>query len=96
MSDEPFYTPNRPAGAAAAAAARRGSLACPTGERRSSQLRSPGSFAPLRGLGLPDFNGAELIVSRRCETEQYARPVAEMAKGDYLRQDCVAIKKGSA
>ena len=40
------------------------------------------------------FEGPELLVSRRCDSEQHARRVAEMAKGDYLRQDCVVIKKG--
>jgi hypothetical protein len=40
------------------------------------------------------FDGPELLVSRRCDSEQHARKVAEMAKGDYLRQDCVAIEKG--
>src|SRR6476660_1312124 len=41
------------------------------------------------------FEGPELLlVSRRCDSEQHARRVAEMAKGDYLRQECVAIEKG--
>ena len=38
----------------------------------------------------------ELLVSRRCDGELHARRVAEMVKGDYLRQDCVAIEKGGA
>jgi transposase len=40
------------------------------------------------------FEGLELLVSRRCNSEQHARRVAEMAKGDYLRQEYVAIEKG--
>src|SRR5262245_13369326 len=40
------------------------------------------------------FDGPELLVSRRCDSEPHARRVAEMAKGDFLRQDCVAIENG--
>ena len=40
------------------------------------------------------LEGSEHLVSRRSESEHHARRVAEVAKGDYLRQDCVAIEKG--
>jgi len=48
------------------------------------------------GWDLQIFEGTELLVSRRCDSELHARRVAEMAKSDYLRQDCVAIEKGDA
>jgi hypothetical protein len=37
------------------------------------------------GWDFENFDGPELLVSRRCESERHARRVAEMAKGDYLR-----------
>ena len=32
--------------------------------------------------------------SRRCDSEEHARRVAEMAKGNCLRRDCFVIEKG--
>jgi len=46
------------------------------------------------GWELQILRDGELLVSRRCDSEEHARRVAEMAKGDYLRQECVAIEKG--
>jgi hypothetical protein len=46
------------------------------------------------GWDLQIFDGPELLVSPRSDSEEHARRVADMAKGDYLRQACVAIEKG--
>jgi hypothetical protein len=59
-------------------------------------LRTPGSFAARRGWELQILSNSEILVCRQCTNEQHARSVAAMAKGDYLRQDCVAIEKGGA
>jgi len=40
------------------------------------------------------LTNGEILVCRHCANEQHARRVADMAKGDYLRQDCVAIERG--
>ena len=62
--------------------------------RRDRELRNDATAGA--GWDFLIFEGLELLVSRRCESEQHARRVAEMAKGDYLRQLCVAIQKRDA
>jgi hypothetical protein len=64
----------------------------PDGRVHVCELRNDATAGA--GWDFQVFDGRELIVSRRCESEQHARRVAEMAKGDYLRQDCVTIEKG--
>ena len=48
------------------------------------------------GWELQILANTEILVCRQCANEQHARTVAKMAKGDYLRQDCVEIEKGVA
>jgi hypothetical protein len=64
----------------------------PDGRVHVCELRNDATAGA--GWDFQIFEGPELLVSRRCECEQHARRVAELAKGDYLRQDCVAIEKG--
>ena len=66
----------------------------PDGRVHVCELRNDATAGA--GWDFQIFEGPELLVSRRCESEQHARRVAEMAKGDYLRQDCVAIQKSDA
>jgi hypothetical protein len=66
----------------------------PDGRVHVCELRN--DAAAGAGWDFQIFEGADLLVSRRCDSEPHARRVAEMAKGDYLRQDCLAIEKGGA
>jgi hypothetical protein len=65
----------------------------PDGRVHVCELRNDATAGA--GWDFQIFEGAELLVSRRCDREQHARRLAEMAKDDYLRQDCAAIEKGS-
>jgi len=66
----------------------------PEGDVHSCELRD---HSPQGGAWeLQILQNTEILVCRQCENEQHARRVAEMAKGDYLRQNFVAIEKGGA
>jgi hypothetical protein len=69
-----------------------GASGCPMRRVHVCELRNDATAGA--GWDFQIFDGPELLVSRRCDSEQHARRVAELAKGDYLRQECVAIEKG--
>jgi hypothetical protein len=66
----------------------------PNGDVHSCELRDHSQQSA--GWELQILSNSEILVCRQCDNEHHARRVAEMAKGDYLRQDCVAIDKGGA
>jgi hypothetical protein len=55
----------------------------PDGRAHVCELRNDATAGA--GWDFQILDGSELLVSRRCESEQHARRVAEMAKGDYLQ-----------
>jgi len=65
----------------------------PEGDVHSCELRDHSRLGGTWEVQI--LANGEILVCRQCEAEQHARRV-EMAKGDYLRQDCVAIEKGGA
>lgn len=65
----------------------------PEGDVHSCELRDHSRQGA--GWELQLLKNSEILVCRQCENEQHARRVAEMAKGDYLRQDRVAVEKGN-
>ena len=66
----------------------------PEGDVHTCELRDHSQQGA--GWELQILANSEILVCRQCDNERHARTVAEMAKGDYLRQDCVAIEKGDA
>src|SRR5262245_3955629 len=64
----------------------------PEGDVHSCELRNHSRQGA--GWELQILANSEILVCRQCADEHQARRVAEMAKGDYLRQNCVAIEKG--
>jgi hypothetical protein len=66
----------------------------PEGAVHSCELRDHSRHGS--GWELQILTNGEILVCRQCDSEQHARRVADMAKGDYLRQDCVALEKGGA
>jgi hypothetical protein len=63
----------------------------PEGDVHSCELRDHSRQGGAWELQI--LANSEILVCRQCNSEQHARRVAEMAKGDYLRQDCIAIEK---
>lgn len=66
----------------------------PNGDIHSCELRDHSRQGA--GWELQILANTEILVCRQCVNEHHARSVAEMAKGDYVRQDCVEIEKGVA
>jgi hypothetical protein len=66
----------------------------PDGRVHVCELRNDATAGA--GWDFQVFDGSELLVSRRCDSEQHARRLAEMAKRDYLRQDRKAIERDGA
>jgi hypothetical protein len=62
----------------------------PEGDVHSCELRDHSRQGGAWELQI--LSNGEILVCRQCTNEQHARIVAEMAKGDYLRQDSVAIE----
>ncbi len=96
MTDEDWYRPHPDRPAALPRQPKPGEeiwrLRLPDGRVHVCELRNDATAGA--GWDFQIFEGPEILVSRRCDSEQHARRVAEMAKGDYLRQECVAIEKG--